>query len=151
MARLFLWRNVVGICGSLTGRDGAPREWRPLPLLDYGRDFQLALICEATDSPIATQSQHSLYVGAHVPIHTHMHFCDKSVWNRKDRTQTWKMNLFCFTLVRESFFGYSFIYTDSRILTQFLSGVIHQLFQKIWKVDISWSISAISDYLHLCW
>lgn len=81
-AHLFLWRKVAGICSSLTGRDGA--QWRPLPLLDYGRDFQLVIICQATDSPTATQSQLSLCAGAHTHTHTHMPLSDKSVWNCKD-------------------------------------------------------------------
>lgn len=108
-ARLFWWERW-GICSSLAGRAGAHKEWPPTAAIGLWEGFSICINLWGHRQSIttATQSQLSLCVRAHTHSHT---YAKQST--AKTQTKTWKMNLFCFTLVRENFLVCSFIYSDS--------------------------------------
>ncbi len=90
-ARLFWW-ELWGICSSLAGRAGAPKEWPPTAAIGLWEGFSICINLWGHRQSIttATQSQLSLCVRAHTLSHTYATLRSKCVNQQRRRLRLGK-------------------------------------------------------------
>lgn len=157
-ARLFWWEHW-GICSSLAGRAGAPKEWRPTVAIGLWEGFSTCINLWGHRQS-NSHSIPALFV--HKSSHTLSHICNSPIKvseAARTQTKTWKMNLFCFTLVRESFLIHSFICIGQLDMDSVFISYSRRLTEmRVWHLMIwidsrrptLYAISDWTDYLCLC-